>query len=82
MPRAERHASRRPSAAHKRPPVTTRSAPASRRGQRTRAALVTAARSIFERDGFLDARITDITAEAEVASGTFCLTRSCDGTRS
>jgi len=32
---------------------------------------VTAARSIFERDGFLDARITDITAEANVASGTF-----------
>jgi AcrR family transcriptional regulator len=45
--------------------------PPSRRGQRTRAALVTAARSVFERDGFLDARITDITEEANVASGTF-----------
>ena len=48
-----------------------RAAPPSRRGQRTRAALVVAARSIFERDGFLDARITDITAGASVAAGTF-----------
>jgi AcrR family transcriptional regulator len=53
------------------PAVTARAEPSSRRGKRTRAALVAAARSIFERDGFLDARITDITAEANVASGTF-----------
>jgi AcrR family transcriptional regulator len=45
--------------------------PPSRRGQRTRAALVTAARSVFERDGYVDARITDIADEAKVASGTF-----------
>jgi AcrR family transcriptional regulator len=32
---------------------------------------VGAARRVFERDGFLDARITDITAEAGVAAGTF-----------
>jgi AcrR family transcriptional regulator len=32
---------------------------------------VAAARTVFERDGFLDARITDITKEAGVASGTF-----------
>src|SRR5580704_5000970 len=50
---------------------TARAEPASARGKRTRAALVSAARTIFERDGFLDARITDITAEAHVASGTF-----------
>ena len=50
---------------------TARAEPASARGKRTRAALVSAARTIFERDGFLDARITDITAEAKVASGTF-----------
>jgi AcrR family transcriptional regulator len=52
-------------------PVTNRAMPPSRRGQRTRAALVTAARSVFERDGYLDARITDIADEAKVASGTF-----------
>jgi AcrR family transcriptional regulator len=50
---------------------TARAEPSSARGRRTRAALVSAARTIFERDGFLDARITDITAEAKVASGTF-----------
>jgi AcrR family transcriptional regulator len=50
---------------------TRREAPRSARGLRTRAALVDAARTVFERDGFLDARITDITKEAGVASGTF-----------
>jgi AcrR family transcriptional regulator len=52
-------------------PSQTRRAPASARGARTRQALVQAARRVFERDGFLDARITDITAEAGVAAGTF-----------
>ncbi len=41
------------------------------RGQRTRAALIAAARVIFERDGFVSARITDISEEAGVAHGTF-----------
>lgn len=41
------------------------------RGARTRAALVEAARTIFERDGFLGARITDIAEAANVAHGTF-----------
>jgi AcrR family transcriptional regulator len=50
---------------------TGRPAPPSRRGQRTRATLVAAARTVFERDGFLDARITDIAAEAGTATGTF-----------
>lgn len=45
--------------------------PASPRGRATRATLVAAARRIFERDGFLDARIVDIAAEAGVATGTF-----------
>jgi AcrR family transcriptional regulator len=45
--------------------------PATARGQRTKAALVHAAAIVFERDGFLDARIADITAQAEVATGTF-----------
>jgi AcrR family transcriptional regulator len=43
----------------------------SRRGDRTREALVSAARGVFERDGYLDARIVDITAEAGVATGSF-----------
>lgn len=43
----------------------------SSRGSRTRAALIAAARTVFERDGYLDARIVDITAEAGVATGSF-----------
>ncbi|HEX6394383.1 MAG TPA: TetR/AcrR family transcriptional regulator [Acidimicrobiales bacterium] len=46
-------------------------APATARGQRTKAALVRAAARVFERDGFLDARIADIASEAGVATGTF-----------
>ncbi|MEU1466529.1 TetR/AcrR family transcriptional regulator [Streptomyces sp. NPDC005727] len=42
-----------------------------RRGMRTRDALAAAARRIFERDGYLDARIIDIAAEAKVATGSF-----------
>jgi AcrR family transcriptional regulator len=42
-----------------------------RRGIRTHDALVAAARRIFERDGYLDARIVDIAAEAGVATGSF-----------
>jgi AcrR family transcriptional regulator len=49
------------------PPTTV---PA-QRGARTRQALVAGARAVFERDGFLDARITDIAAEAGVATGSF-----------
>jgi AcrR family transcriptional regulator len=41
------------------------------KGQRTRKALLDAARVVFERDGFLDARISDITEECKMASGTF-----------
>src|SRR5579884_3331374 len=52
-------------------PVHTGRAPVSARGARTRGALVRAAREVFERDGFLAARITDITAEAGVAAGSF-----------
>ncbi|MEP4649957.1 MAG: TetR/AcrR family transcriptional regulator [Ilumatobacter sp.] len=43
----------------------------SQRGQRTRSGLLDAARTVFEREGFLDARITDITDAAGVAHGTF-----------
>lgn len=48
-----------------------RDPPRSRRGVRTRAALVDAARRVFERAGFLDARISDISREAGVSAGSF-----------
>ena len=41
------------------------------RGARTRDSLVAAARVVFERDGFLASRLTDITAEAHCATGSF-----------
>lgn len=43
--------------------------PRSARGIRTRAALITAAREVFERDGYLDARMSDISLAAGVAAG-------------
>ncbi|MBM3683089.1 MAG: TetR/AcrR family transcriptional regulator [Actinobacteria bacterium] len=45
--------------------------PVTERGRRTRAQLVDAARVVFEERGYLDARIGDITARADVAHGTF-----------
>ena len=45
--------------------------PRSAKGRRTRARLLTAGKAVFERDGFLQARITDIAAEAEVSHGSF-----------
>lgn len=53
-----------PSSTHREPPRTAR-------GARTRAALVAAARRVFERDGYLSARLTDITAEAKCSTGSF-----------
>ena len=41
------------------------------RGQRSRAALIAAARTVFERDGFQNARITDISKLAGMAHGSF-----------
>jgi AcrR family transcriptional regulator len=41
------------------------------RGLRTRTSLLVAARQVFERDGFLEARIADIADGAGVAHGTF-----------
>ncbi|WP_113699225.1 TetR/AcrR family transcriptional regulator [Nonomuraea lactucae] len=43
--------------------------PSCARGQRTRAALVAAGRRVFERDGYLDARLIDIAAEAKCSTG-------------
>lgn len=45
--------------------------PRSRKGVRTRARLIEAAKQVFERDGFLDARIVDIAETAQLAPGTF-----------
>lgn len=49
----------------------TTSPPATERGARTRAALIAAARVVFERDGYLDARLVDIAREAGCATGSF-----------
>lgn len=46
-------------------------APISAKGRRTRARLLDAAQVVFERDGFLDARVADIATEAGVSHGTF-----------
>lgn len=45
--------------------------PRSARGARTRAKLIRAARTVFERDGYMNARINDISAEAGTAAGSF-----------
>jgi AcrR family transcriptional regulator len=45
--------------------------PIRKRGQNTRARLVKAAVRVFERDGFLNARVADIAAAAGVAHGSF-----------
>lgn len=45
--------------------------PQTARGQRTRAALITAARTVFERDGYVDSRLVDIAAEAKCSIGSF-----------
>jgi AcrR family transcriptional regulator len=70
MPRGRSRGSRG-TAASQTLPAHTGKPPASARGARTRDALVRAAQRVFERDGFLEARITDISAEAGVAAGSF-----------
>lgn len=52
-------------------PATERPLPATARGRRSRQALLDAARVVFSRDGFADARITDIADTAKVAHGSF-----------
>jgi len=47
------------------------SGPRSRKGIETRARLVDAAKDVFERDGFLDARISDIAEKAGLSHGSF-----------
>ncbi|WP_338750416.1 TetR/AcrR family transcriptional regulator [Janibacter alittae] len=45
--------------------------PQTARGQRTRNALIAAARTVFERDGYVDSRLVDIVAEAKCSIGSF-----------
>jgi AcrR family transcriptional regulator len=45
--------------------------PVTGKGQARKAHLLAAARTVFERRGFLDTRVADIVAEANVAQGTF-----------
>lgn len=45
--------------------------PRSRKGERTRARIIEAAKAVFEEQGFLDARITDISERAELSHGSF-----------
>lgn len=52
-------------------PATGPARPTTERGRRMRARLLAAAREVFERDGFLDARVTDISSAAGVAHGSF-----------
>jgi AcrR family transcriptional regulator len=51
--------------------LSSTSSPVTARGARTRAALVKAARGLFEKNGFLDTNVGDITRKARVAHGTF-----------
>jgi AcrR family transcriptional regulator len=51
--------------------VGTRHPTLSRKGLQTRARLVEAAKKVFERDGFLEARIVDIAETANLAPGGF-----------
>ncbi len=55
------------------PPLTGEkpSGPRSRKGIETRARLLGAAKEVFERDGFLDARISDIAEKAGLSHGSF-----------
>jgi AcrR family transcriptional regulator len=52
-------------------PEANQGGPRSRKGMQTRARLLDAARDVFERDGFLTARISDIAATAGLSQGSF-----------
>lgn len=60
-----------PRSAEKEAPADGSSVRSANRRARTRAKLLTAARVVFERDGFHAARLSDIVNEADVSIGTF-----------
>jgi hypothetical protein len=51
--------------------ISAASTPVTARGARTRASLVKAARALFEKNGYLDTNVSDISKRARVAHGTF-----------
>lgn len=52
-------------------PWSPKETPVTARGIRSRDSLVSAARTVFEREGFINSRLTDIVAEANLSIGTF-----------
>ena len=54
-----------------RPEADKQSGPRSRKGALTRTRLIDAAKVVFGRDGFLEARISDIAEEADLSHGSF-----------
>jgi AcrR family transcriptional regulator len=57
--------------ARAKPSLASAPSPITARGARTKAALVKAARAVFEKNGFLDTNVGDIAKKARVAHGTF-----------
>jgi AcrR family transcriptional regulator len=55
----------------RRPPPDDTARPRSAKGTRTRERLLEAAKVVFERDGFLDARVADISEQAGLSHGSF-----------
>ena len=53
------------------PNETQRDPPRTAKAARTRAKLVAAARTVFERSGYVDTRLTEITDEANLSNGSF-----------
>ncbi len=52
-------------------PPTLRDVPRTAKGERTRGRLLRAAKHVFERQGFLGARVSDIADRARISHGTF-----------
>lgn len=70
-PRTTRTSATRTSATRANPSTAAAYEPRSAKGVQTRARLVRAAKEIFERDGLLHARISDIAKRAKVSYGAF-----------
>ncbi|GAB19144.1 putative TetR family transcriptional regulator [Gordonia effusa NBRC 100432] len=51
--------------------TTAQREPITARGERTRANLIAAARRVFERKGYVDTKLSDITTSARCSTGTF-----------
>lgn len=52
-------------------PTSTKELPTTARGKRTRESLIAGAKVVFARDGYIKARLTDMTVEAGCSTGTF-----------